>query len=80
MTQFLENKIVNEYRGGKIRNWLLNGTRKIDDIFGPYLPTENDILEKQDDYLIKLKVPFITTENMNLRCIWKEQKVAHVKD
>lgn len=78
-TTFMGETVVSEYKGDKIRNWFLNNTRKVDDIFGPYFIFQKTILEKQEQYLKRLGVPFITTVFNHQYRIWKEQKVEHVK-
>ena len=81
MEKFMGMDVTNEYNGVKIRTWLLNKTRKIDDIFGPYINTRKELnyLEKQEAFLQSNNVPFITTEHNKTYTIWKEQKADHVR-
>lgn len=79
METFKGFEVVNEHDGDVIRQWDNNGQRKIDDIFGPYLSFHVAILQKQEQYLKDLDVPFITTETDEGKYIWKEQKAEHVR-
>ena len=80
METFKGLKVTNEYKGDQVKQWQNNGTREIDNIFGPYLDTrtEIDILIKQEKYLENLNIPFITTVLNGNYMIWKEKKAPHV--
>ena len=79
MPTFKGSKITNEYKGDLIRQWENNGSRKVDDIFGPYKPYQLTMLKGTEDYLKDLNVPFITTCTNNEYSVWKEQKAEHVR-
>jgi hypothetical protein len=79
MDEFKGLKVSNEFRQFAIRNWDNTGTRKIDDIFGPYLPYQLTMLSRQEEYLRALNVPFITTSQDSGYRIWKEQKAEHIR-
>jgi len=50
METFKGLKVTNEYKGDQVKQWQNNGTREIDNIFGPYLDTraEIELLIKQE--------------------------------
>jgi hypothetical protein len=79
MDRFKGLDVCNEYKGDLVRQWRNTGTRKVDDIFGPYHPYQQVMLRDQEDYLRALDVPFITTTQDSGYRIWKEQKAEHIR-
>jgi len=81
--KFRGMNVSNAHEPEKIRQWVNNGSRIVDDIFGPYYSYRRDIarLKRQEAYLVNLRVPFITTmwgKPLQYK-IWKEQKAPHIR-
>jgi len=79
METFRDQKITNEYNGFLIKAWDGDEERKVDDIFGPYPAYMESVKDRQEEYLMNLKIPFITTIKGSVWTIFKEQKAKHVK-